>query len=48
LNNLKKRMAKSTSANQLQALGEQATLLALRSAAQAQFGNRPPLGIRGR
>ena len=48
LNNLKKRLAKSSSPDERQRLGDQATLLALRNAAEQQFGDRPPLGIRGR
>jgi hypothetical protein len=48
LNNLKKRLAKATSPHEAASLGEQATLLALRNAAEQQFGDRPPLGIRGR
>ncbi len=48
LNNLKKRIAKSTDPNERARLSDQATLLALRAAAEQQFGDRPPLGIRGR
>ncbi len=48
LNNLKRKMAKSSSPDELQRLGDQATLLALRAAAEQQFGSQPPLAISGR
>jgi len=45
---LEKRLEKSTSPDERQRLGDQLTLAKLRAAAEAQFGDQPPLAISGR
>jgi hypothetical protein len=48
IRSLEKRLEKSTDIYERQRIGDELTRLKLTAAATAQFGNRPPLGIRGR